>query len=277
MTMARACRVLAVTSGKGGVGKSNITANLCLSIARLGRTVVAMDADLGLANLDVIFGVRPTHTLLHAVKGKKDLLDILMAGGPGVRFVAGGSGIQELADLDPTARRSLIENLRKLERYADYLVLDTGAGLSSNVMSFVLAADEVLLVTTPEPTAMADAYGVLKTISAHEGPRPPVRIIVNRVRDPEEAVATSRRLRKVAKEFLELDVGHLGFVIEDRSVALAVRAQKPFVRAYPNCEASACVANLAANLLDLPVAHPGRSAPSFFDRLQSYLRVGGAA
>lgn len=276
--MSQSCRVVAVTSGKGGVGKSNITANLSLAIARMGRSVAALDADLGLANLDVIFGIRPTHTLYHVVKGKKDLVDVLLPGGPGVRFIAGGSGIAELADLQSDATGALIDSLRKLESYADVVMLDTGAGLASNVMSFVMAADEVLLVTTPEPTAMADAYGVLKTLAASEHEVPAVRLVVNRVRDPEEGLATARRIRKVAAEFLEMRVGYLGFVLEDRSVARAVRDQKPFMRAYPNSMAAACVANLAAALLDMPAAPPApRGAASFFDRLSSYLRVGGAA
>lgn len=274
---ARQSRVIAVTSGKGGVGKSNLTANLCLAIARLGRSVVALDADLGLANLDVIFGIRPAFTLYHALKGKKDLVDIMLAGGPGVRFVAGGSGIAEMADMDPMVRTQLIESMRQLGSYADVLLIDTGAGLSLNVMSFVRAADEVLLVTTPEPPAMADAYGVLKTLAAHRDAMPQVRLVVNRVRDPEEGLSVARRMRKVAAEFLEIEVGYLGFVLEDRSVVAAVREQKPFLRAYPNCLAAACVSNLAASLFDLPALPPQAGGANFFDRLQTFLGVGGAA
>lgn len=275
----RNCRVISVTSGKGGVGKSNLTANLALAVARLGKNVLALDADLGLANLDVIFGIRPSYTLYHAVKGRKDLVDILLSAGPGVRFVAGGSGIHELADLESEVRQALIDNLRQLETYAEVLLLDTGAGLSANVMSFVLASDEVLVVTTPEPTAMADAYGVLKTLSVHgEGMAlPQIRLVVNRVRDPEEGAAVAGRIRKVARDFLELDVGYLGFVLEDRVVTRAVRDQRPFLRAYPNSLASACVGNLAAALLDLPAAPPRPAGASFFDRLQGYFGVGGAA
>lgn len=274
----RSCRVISVTSGKGGVGKSNLTANLALAIARFGKSVLALDADLGLANLDVIFGIRPSHTLYHAVKGQKDLVDILLAGGPGVRFVAGGSGIQELADLDPVTRASLLENLRKLESFAEVILLDTGAGLSSNVMSFVLASDEVLVVTTPEPTAMVDAYGVLKTLAGQDDvPVPKTRLVVNRVRNPEEGRQTARRICHTAKQHLGLDVGYLGFLLEDRQVARAVRDQRPFVKAYPNSLASACVANLAAELFDLPTYESRPHSTSFFDRLQSYLGVGGDA
>lgn len=273
------CRVFAITSGKGGVGKSNLTANLAFAIARLGKNVLALDADLGLANLDVIFGVRPSFTLYHAVKGKKDLVDCLLSAGPGVRFVAGGSGIQELADMDENMRLALIENLAKLESYADVLLLDTGAGLSSNVTSFVLASDEVLLVTTPEPTAMADAYGVLKTMAARseQRPLPEIRLVINRVRDPKEGAAVARRIRKVAREFLELEVGYLGYVLEDRIVSRSVRDQKPFMRAYPNSLAAACVSNLAANLFELPIQTARPESGTFFDRLQGYLGVGGGA
>jgi flagellar biosynthesis protein FlhG len=252
---------------------------LAFAIARLGKNVLALDADLGLANLDVIFGVRPSFTLYHAVKGKKDLVDCLLSAGPGVRFVAGGSGIQELADMDEAMRISLIENLGKLESYADVLLLDTGAGLSSNVTSFVLAADEVLLVTTPEPTAMADAYGVLKTMAARaeKGPLPDIRLVINRVRDPKEGSMVATRIRKVAREFLDLEVGYLGYVLEDKVVTRSVRSQKPFMRAYPNSLAAACVSNLAANLFELPVQTTRPEAGTFFDRLQGYLGVGGGA
>lgn len=275
----RRCRVVAITSGKGGVGKSNLTANLAFAIARLGKNVLALDADLGLANLDVIFGIRPTFTLYHAIKGKKDLVDTLLAAGPGVRFVAGGSGIQELADMDQETRRALIENLRKLESYADVLLLDTGAGLSSNVTSFVMAADEVLLVTTPEPTAMADAYGVLKTLAAQgeTRPLPEIRLVVNRVRDPQEGGMVAARIKKVAREFLDLELSYLGYVLDDKVVSRAVRDQRPFMRAYPNSLAAACVSSLAASLYDLPVEAPHANGATFFDRLSNYLGVRGAA
>lgn len=244
----RTCRTIAVTSGKGGVGKSNLVANLSIGISRLGKSVMVMDADLGLANLDVLFGVRPQHTLYHVLKGKKDLLDIIISGAPGVKFIAGGSGMRELADMDGPQRGIILEKLQALESYTDVFLIDTGAGLSQNVMSFVIEADEVLVVTTPEPTAMADAYGIIKAIHA-EAPRfPTVSIIVNRVKTPEEGSLVAGRMIKVAKQFLEVDVAYAGYVLDDRNVVRAVRAQKPFMNLYPHTYASACVSSIVSRM-----------------------------
>lgn len=265
--MPKRARVIAVTSGKGGVGKSNLVANLSLAISRLGKSVLAFDADLGMANLDVIFGVRPKYTLYHVLKGKKDLLDIIITAAPGVKFIAGGSGMAELADLNSKDKNHFIEELKKLERYTDVIVIDTGAGLSSNVISFVRAADEVVLVTTPEPTAMADAYGILKTLAATSEVFPKTSLIINRVRTPEEGTFIARRIAKVANEFLEVKVNYGGYIIDDPAVSKSVRAQKPFLGYAPNSLASVCVCNVVANLFNSKVVLPQRTSSTFFDKV----------
>jgi len=265
-------RVIAVTSGKGGVGKTNLVANLSVAIARLGKSVLAFDADLGLANLDVLFGVRPKYTLYHVLKGRKELLDIIISGPPGVKFIAGGSGMHELADMDGEHKTRFVSELRKLERYTDVIVIDTGAGLSSNVMSFVRAADEVLLVTTPEPTAMADAYGILKTLAGTGEAFPKTNLVINRVRTPEEGTFVARRIAKVAGEFLDARVGYAGFVLDDPVVTRAVRAQKPFIGYAPNALASVCVCNIVANLFNANVTRPRVAQDTFFDRLAGIFR-----
>lgn len=265
--MPKRARVIAVTSGKGGVGKSNLVANLSLAISRLGKSVLAFDADLGMANLDVIFGVRPKYTLYHVLKGKKDLLDIIITAAPGVKFIAGGSGMAELADLNTKDKNHFIDELKKLERYTDVIVIDTGAGLSSNVISFVRAADEVVLVTTPEPTAMADAYGILKTLAATSEVFPKTSLIINRVRTPEEGTFIARRIAKVAAEFLEVKINYGGYIIDDPAVSKSVRAQKPFLGYAPNSLASVCVCNVVANLFNSKVVLPQRTSSTFFDKV----------
>ncbi len=274
--MRSSARILAVTSGKGGVGKSNVVANLALALGRLGKSVIVFDADLGMANLDVLFGVRPTHTLYHVVKGKRDLTEILVPCGVGVKFIAGGSGMRELADLDAEGKERLLSALRRLERFADILLIDTGAGISSNVMRFVSAAREVLLVTTPEPTAMADAYGVIKAVCAAVEAPPSVDVVVNRVKSPDEAAFVARRLAKVAARFLEFKSGYAGYVLEDPVVPRAVKLQKPFVEAYPNSPASVCIANIAANLIGVEprrkAAANGGLGVSLFEGLMAMLR-----
>lgn len=267
-------RTIAITSGKGGVGKSNVVANLAVAASRLGKNVIAFDADLGLANLDVIFGIRPQYTLYHVLKGKKEIFDIVVRCMPGVKFVAGGSGMQELADIDGATRERFVRSLSRLDREADVLFIDTGAGLSSNVMGFVQAADEVLLVTTPEPTAMADAYGVIKTMAATPGPFPRVSILVNRVRSPEEGTYVARRLLKVAEQFLEVKLHYGGYILDDRSVTKAVRAQKPFITLYPNSAAAVCVSNITANLFNSRIAmRPMPASGGFFERVAGFFRA----
>jgi flagellar biosynthesis protein FlhG len=265
--MPKRARVIAVTSGKGGVGKSNLVANLSLAISRLGKSVLAFDADLGMANLDVIFGVRPKFTLYHVLKGKKDLLDIIITAAPGVKFIAGGSGMAELADLTSKDKNHFIDELKKLERYTDVIVIDTGAGLSTNVISFVRAADEVVLVTTPEPTAMADAYGILKTLAATSEVFPKTSLIINRVRTPEEGTFIARRIAKVAQEFLEVKINYGGYIVDDPAVSKSVRAQKPFLSYAPNSLASVCVCNVVANLFNSKVVMPQRTSATFFDKV----------
>jgi flagellar biosynthesis protein FlhG len=268
-----ACRTIAVTSGKGGVGKSNLVANLAIGIARLGKRVLVLDADLGLANMDVLLGVRPQYTLYHVLKGSKDLLDVIIAGAPGVKFIAGGSGMRELADLDENARVRFLDGMRKLESYTDVVLIDTGAGISSNVMAFVTAADEVLCVTTPEPTAMADAYGIIKTLAQESDPFPPLSLIVNRVRSPEEGAVVAGKIFRVSKQFLEVGIQYAGYVLEDLNVMKAVRAQKPFMSMYPNTYASACVSNLVARLFGAEVPMPAQPVglAGMVDRLRRFV------
>jgi flagellar biosynthesis protein FlhG len=268
----RVARTIAVTSGKGGVGKSNLVANLAIGIARLGKSVLVLDADLGLANLDVLLGVRPQHTLYHVFQGTKDILDVIIAGAPGVKFIAGGSGMRELADIDEDRRNAFLAGLKRLEAYTDVVLIDTGAGLSSNVMGFVTAADEVLVVTTPEPTAMADAYGIVKTLAAETDPFPRVGLVVNRVRTPEEGALVAGRIFKVSKQFLEVGVQYVGYVLDDPNVPRAVKSQRPFMSLYPNTAASACVSNLVARLFDVQLPAPASAGLSgLLSRLASYL------
>ena len=159
------CLTLAVTSGKGGVGKSNLVANLALQLGRRGKKVMVLDADMGMANMDVILGVRPRYTLYHVIEGRKDLLQTVTSVTQNVKLIAGGSGIMGLADLEIERRNRIFESLKKIRQYTDILLIDTGAGLSPNVLDFLQYSHEVLLVSTPEPTSMADAYGIIKAMN----------------------------------------------------------------------------------------------------------------
>lgn len=224
----RMTRAIAITSGKGGVGKSNLTANLAVLLGIAGKRVTILDADLGMANVDVLFGLNPQFTLYHVLARQKSLREIMTPGPFGVTVVPGASGVTELADLGDTERRHFLNEMALLEETADVILIDTGAGLGKNVLSFLLASPDVVVVTIPEPPAMADAYGVIKAVS-RQNPRVRIHLVVNRVRHVEEALETRDRLQHVATRFLNRSLGYLGHVPEDPGVQTAVRARRPFV------------------------------------------------
>ncbi|MBX5467170.1 MAG: MinD/ParA family protein [Firmicutes bacterium] len=242
-----ATRVLAVTSGKGGVGKSSVTLNLALALAALGDTVTVLDADLGLANINILLGVNPAHTLLDVVDRRMALKEIMVAGPGGIRIIPGASGVTQLASLTRTQIDHIVEGFGEIDGETQWLLIDTGAGISPAVMSFVLAAREVLVVTSPEPTALADAYGVVKAIWEEEVPMT-VRLVVNRARSLDQAEAAGRRLIDLARRALEMEVEWLGLIAEDDSVPRAIMRQEPVLLAYPRSRAARDIEQIAIRL-----------------------------
>ena len=243
----RRARVLAVTSGKGGVGKTNIAANLALCLSASGKKVILVDADLGLANLDVILGMRARQTLAQVIEGKRRIDEIIERGPGGLGLICGVSGLTQLADLNEFQRQRLIQELSLLEHQADMIIVDTGAGLSRNVLSFCDAADHVLVVTTPEPTSLTDAYAVIKSLAVnHGGAR--ISVLVNMVQNRSEAKRVFERLSQVAGRFLSIPIYDGGYVLQDPHVSQAVCQRQPVVLAYPRCQASACLMALAGKL-----------------------------
>jgi flagellar biosynthesis protein FlhG len=256
--------VIAVTSGKGGVGKSNIAINLAIQFASAGREVVLLDADLGLANADVLCNIDLPYNLSHVISRKKELAEVLVRAPGGFRLIGGASGLARMADLSDNDRQRLVDALAELEQQADVIIIDTGAGISPNVLSFTRAADQVLVVTTPEPTAITDAYAVIKVISrqsmnagaldgmpnVHSGEHPETRLslLVNQARSAAEAQVVQERIAKVARQFLSVSVLDAGYVPADEQVGLAVRRRTPFVLGSPRCPASQSVARLAMRL-----------------------------
>ncbi|MBI4977305.1 MAG: MinD/ParA family protein [Spirochaetes bacterium] len=242
-------RVIAVTSGKGGVGKTNVAINLGIALGRYNKKVIVMDADLGLANVNVILGKIPEFNLFHVMKGLKKMRDIVINTNYGIRFIAGASGFSQLANLSEESRNNLVNGLEELND-ADIIIIDTGAGVSNNVLSFVLAADEVVIVTTPEPTAITDAYGIIKAISS-EATSPDLKLIINRVKSVTEARKVSERVVNIASQFLNMKVNNLGFVFEDEIVSQAVIRQLPFMELDPKSRAAMCLDHLAQRLLKI--------------------------
>lgn len=258
-------RIITVTSGKGGVGKTSLVVNLALAFAQLGKRVTILDADLGLANIDVMLGVVPQHTLYDVVHGRKNLAEIAIRGPEGIILLPGGSGLTELADLPEDKRISLINKLQSLDEAADIILIDTGAGLSRTVLSFVAAADEMLLVTTPEPTAIRDAYGIIKG-AAKQQLQQKMQLIVNQVKNAQEGKEIAERLITVSRKFLQVELQFIGSICSDQRVVMAVKQQQPFLNLFPHSQAAENVRRIAAALLAVPVKKT-RGLPGFLNRL----------
>ncbi len=241
---ASGARVIAITSGKGGVGKTNLTVNLALALKEAGTRVLVIDADLGMANVDVVLGTKSKGHLLNLLQESVSLADVLQKGPNGLQYISGGSGIEKAADFTPEERKLLMQKLSACGDFADIILIDTGAGLGKNVMDFILAADEVLLITTPEPTALTDAYAVMKAYSMYAREKN-IRLVVNRVYDEAESREVVKKLQQTSERFLGMTIDCLGYIFEDSAVMRSVRAQTPFLLAYPSSIAARCIHGLA--------------------------------
>ena len=240
-------RTIAVTSGKGGVGKSNIALNLSILLSAAGNRVALVDADLGLANLDVLVSAEVRADLSHVIAGSRRLEDIIVDLPSGVQLVPGASGLAKLADLSSFQRVQLLQELTALEADNDVVVIDCGAGIGPGVLQFANAADNVLVVTAPEPTAITDSYAVIKVLKMH-GYAGHIGLVVNLVADRHQARVTQQRIAGVARRFLEMTVSDAGYVLMDAKVRQAVCMREPFVLAFPKCPASRSLAAVAGRL-----------------------------
>ena len=241
---ARGPRVVAVTSGKGGVGKTNVVANLAFCLSEIGLKVVVLDADFGLANIDVLLGLAPRFHLGHVLFGNKSLADIMVQGPRGIRIIPASSGLQKLSELTTAQKNYLMKSFADLDCDTDYFLIDTAAGISNNVVHFLLAAQEVIVVSAPEPTAIVDAYAVVKILLS-EDPEKNIRLLVNSVRSEEEAREVFRQINSVVKRFLNREVFYLGHVERDPHVAQAVRSQVLVAQCFPEAPAGRCFRRLA--------------------------------
>jgi flagellar biosynthesis protein FlhG len=242
-------RVITITSGKGGVGKSNFTLNFALGLTEVGKKVVVLDLDLSTANINILMGINPRYTLLDVLYQRKDIWEVLEKGTHGIEYISGGIDVQDLLNLDQTRLSYFWNQILELQNYADFILLDTGAGISKELVDFILASDETILVTTPEPTSIADSYAVLKTALHYSNQPPNFRLVVNRALSYREAVETSRALKTTCSKFLKLQLNTLGFLMEDDHVKKSVRMQKPFFITYPKCEASKNIKQIVRSFL----------------------------
>lgn len=242
-------KVITVTSGKGGVGKTNLTINLAIALSEMGLKVVILDADFGLANIDVLFGIIPQFTLVDVIHNRKNILEVLSEGPKNIKFISGGSGVEDLVKLDKAQLERFVGNISLLDKICDIIIIDTGAGLSDNVMSFVMAADEVLLVTTPEPTSITDAYALIKMVSNRDKEKI-IKVVVNRAESVSEANDILNKLSVVAEKFLKLKLFPLGYILQDDAVIKAVKMQQPFTLSFPKSHASKLVKEISRKLAD---------------------------
>jgi flagellar biosynthesis protein FlhG len=267
--LAAAARVVAITSGKGGVGKTNLSVNMALALQDMGYKPLLFDADLGLANVDVVLGLVPPYTLVNVLRGERSMRDVVVEGPNGLSIIAGGSGVVELANLSDWQLTRFVNGLNELEGMSDYVIIDTGAGLSRQVLSFIYAADEVIVVTTPEPTALTDAYAVVKLVSQRS--RAPMRIVVNRAETPAEAETTFKRISEAADRFLDVPITYLGYIPDDHNIPRAVKDQVPLILSSPRSPAALAVRNLAATLAGKPAAAGTGGLKAYFHRLMQWL------
>lgn len=237
-------QVLAITSGKGGVGKTNVVTNLAAALGRAGKRVVVLDADISLGNVDVLLGLVPEFTLEHVLAGEKHLVDILLPGPSGVGILPAGSGLAQLTSLDTDQQVSLQEEFNHLSVSMDYLLIDTGAGISSNVMFFSSAAKEILVVATPEPTSLTDAYALMKILSLHYG-ETRFRLVVNYARSNHEGAEVHRKLCRVSDRFLHISIDYVGWIPFDDYLPLAVCHQRAVVEQFPFAPSSRAFSKLA--------------------------------
>lgn len=255
--LSRTTKILTVTSGKGGVGKSNFTLNFALTLQKRGYKVLVFDADIGLANIDVLMGISPKYNLYHLLKKEKTIWEIIQKGPHGLQFIAGGSGFNDLIRLTEDQLEDFAKQVNELSGTVDYIIFDTGAGLSKETLRFILAAEETIVVTTPEPTSITDAYAIIKMVHSMDEPVQ-FKLVVNRVTDGKEGKQTADKISMVAKRFLQLELPTLGYVVDDNSVSKAVKKQVPFTIEFPNSAAAKSI----TGIVDQFISRPGLSTNS---------------
>jgi flagellar biosynthesis protein FlhG len=240
-------RILTVTSGKGGVGKSNVVVNLAITLQKLGKRVMIFDADIGMGNDDVLMGFVPKYNVFDMIFNKKNIDEVLITGPYGVRLLSGGSGLAKVDELTNDERKMVLNQFEGLSDF-DFIIMDTGAGINRSVLGFVDCCEELIILTTPEPTSLTDAYSLIKVID-YFNIKKSAKVIINRVRDEKEGELIFQRFNKAVSSFLKIELVHLGSVCEDRKIVQAVMSQQPFVVAYPNCDASKNLNDIAKNIL----------------------------
>lgn len=244
-------KVITVTSGKGGVGKSSFALNFAIALSRRGKKVLIVDMDFGLANIDVMLGVTTKYDLLSVVRDHRDIRDVIQIGLQGIRFISGGSGMYELIKLNAPQLTRIMNNLFRLNDIADTIIFDTGAGINDNIIRLVCASDETILVATPEPTAVMDAYAMVKIVSRQEV-APKIRLVMNKAENEREALSAMSGFIRIAEKYMHIQIDELGYILRDDNMVKAVKQQIPLLVSYPRCMAAYNIEQLTNRYLKTP-------------------------
>ncbi|MBQ7359682.1 MAG: MinD/ParA family protein [Lachnospiraceae bacterium] len=270
-------RVITVTSGKGGVGKSNTAINLAIHFRKMGQRVIILDADFGLANIEIMFGAVPKHNLCDLIYQGKNIREIITWGPMEVGFISGGSGIAGMSNLSRDYLTYIIQNLAALDAIADIIIVDTGAGISDAVLEFLVASDEIILVTTPEPTSITDSYSLLKALSRHprfSAESSQVKMIANKVEKEEDGYSLFNKLNAVVARYLKMPFSFLGAVPQDALLSKAVMQQTPVSIQTPTAKSSLAYETIAAKLMNKDVPLRKRGMAAFFSHIVSGKKMG---
>lgn len=258
-------KVITVASGKGGVGKTNFVVNLAVMIQKKGYKVAILDADFGMANVDILFGIRTRYSIYDILYSGKSIEEVSAVMNNGIKVIPGGSGITELTDIDTEKRQKLLNEFSKIDNI-DLLLIDTGAGVSPVVLNFTAVADEVIIVTNSEPTSLTDAYGLIKVLIS-QNINNNINLVINRARNIKDAQETFKKLSKTIEVFLNKSIKYLGYILDDEKVGQAVLQQKPFTEIYPKTGASLCINKISSELLGSETKNTNTSIKEYFNKL----------
>lgn len=257
-------KIITVTSGKGGVGKSNFVVNLAIALQNKGKKVLIFDADLGMGNDDVLMGLYPKYNIFDIIYTGMEIKDIIIEGTNGVSLIPAGSALSKVQELQESEKKLFLEKLETLDEF-DYILMDTGAGVNKDILSFIAASEDLIIVTTPEPTSLTDGYSLIKATD-HYKLKTKAKIIVNKAFTKEEGQETFNKFNRAVSRFLDINIEYLGCILEDKKLVQSVRQQKPFIILYPNCDASIDIENIAMKLMGQEISSLN-GAKGLFKRL----------
>ena len=264
-------KVITISSGKGGVGKSNFTLNFALGLLDIGHKTAVLDADIGLANIDVLLGVAPKYTLIDLLRSHLKIWDIIEKGPNGLQFISGGSELESIFDLKNNNLPYLFDQLLLLNGHLDTLLIDTGAGLNQDSLKFILSSDEVMVITTPEPTSITDTYAMIKMIQSKNKDMK-VNLIINQIANEPEGISTAEKIKLASERFLGFKVDVLGYIYRDECVSRAVKRQEPFYLLYPNCKASRDIRILISKYTNSSLDTNSYGVRTFLDKMTYWFK-----